>query len=229
MAAKRLNQATLAVTIEVLEKELHKDLKNYETAASENRLQIAETAFELADDRMKRIIKNYEIIIKQSSPTLQVAAPSGSNTPPSTTVTPPMNAMQLQVSSSPMNIAHLLPRIEITKFYGDLYKIRLRPIEKFSRLKLHLTEDAAGAISYLDLTDNSYNKAIDILTGKYNKPRSVKADHYIAITELPRVERQDDFKGQRKLHDKAMGHALNLGSLDQHTAQNEAIMEILWL
>ncbi|XP_032799831.2 uncharacterized protein LOC116936783 [Daphnia magna] len=103
----------------------------------------------------------------------------------------------------------------------------MRPIEKFSRLKVHSTEDAAGAISYLDLTDNNYNKAIDILTGKYNNPRSVKADHYITITELPRVEHQEDFKGLRKLNDKAMGHALNFGSLDQQTAQNEAIMEIL--
>lgn len=42
MAAKRLNQATLTVTTEVLDKELHKDLKNYEDAASENRLQEAE-------------------------------------------------------------------------------------------------------------------------------------------------------------------------------------------
>ncbi|KAK4004197.1 hypothetical protein OUZ56_005939 [Daphnia magna] len=63
MAAKRLNQATLTVTTEVLDKELHKDLKNYEDAASENRLQEAETAFKLADDRMKRLIKNYEITI----------------------------------------------------------------------------------------------------------------------------------------------------------------------
>ncbi|KAK4021288.1 hypothetical protein OUZ56_003207 [Daphnia magna] len=238
MATKRLNQATLAVTIEVLEKKLHKDLKNYETAASENRLQEAETAFELVDDRMKRLIRNYETIIPMlehapeaqqkylvqheefvdrfhkisiegrkrnhmASPILQVAAPSGSNTPPSTTVTPPMNAMQLQVPSTPWNITHLLPRIEITKFDGDLSKCEdwwaifrtlihenpsMRPIEKFSRLKLHLTEDAAGAIS---------------------------------------VEHQEDFKGLWKLHDKAMGHALNLGSLDQQTAQNEAIMEIL--
>ncbi|XP_045022793.1 uncharacterized protein LOC123466637 [Daphnia magna] len=146
-----------------------------------------------------------------ASPILQVAAPSGNNTPPST-ITPPMNAMQLQVPSTPWNIAHLLPRIEITKFDGDLGKWEdwwaifrtlihenpsMRPIEKFSRLKLHLTEDAAGAISYLDLTDNNYIKAIHILTGKYNKPRSVKADHYIAITELPRVEHQEDFKGLR--------------------------------
>ncbi|KZS13527.1 Uncharacterized protein APZ42_021322, partial [Daphnia magna] len=162
MAAKRLNQATLAVTIEDLEKELHKDLKNYETTASENRSQGAETAFEPADDRMKKLIKNYETIIPMldapeaqqkylvqheefvdrfhkisidwqkkkpvekstsiASPTLQVAAPSGSNTPPSTTVTPPMNAMQLQVPSTPWNIEHLLPRIEITKFDGDLCK-----------------------------------------------------------------------------------------------------------
>ncbi|KAK4045642.1 hypothetical protein OUZ56_033365 [Daphnia magna] len=155
MAAKRLNQATLAVTIEVLEKELHKNLKNYETAASENRLQEAETSFELADDRMKRLIRNYETIIpmleqapkfnrkfvdrfhkitidwkkkkpvettSMASPILQVAFASGTNTPPSTTVTPPMNAMQLQVPSTPWNIAHLLPRIEITKFDGDLSK-----------------------------------------------------------------------------------------------------------
>ncbi|KAI9552164.1 hypothetical protein GHT06_022501 [Daphnia sinensis] len=152
--------------------------------------------------------------------TLQLAAPSGSNTPPNTAVSQPMNPMQLQVTLGPMSIAHLLPRIEITKFDGDLHKWKdwwamfctlihedqpMTPIEKFSRLKLHLTEETAG----------------------YNKPRSVKADHCIAITELPRVDRQDDFKGLRKLHDKAIGHALNLGSLDQTTAQNEAIMEIL--
>ncbi|KAK4024163.1 hypothetical protein OUZ56_009550 [Daphnia magna] len=182
MAAKRLNQATLAVTIEVLEKELHKDLKNYETAASENRLQEAETAFELADDRITKqsslcwmppkLNRNTWCSMKirrpMASPILRVAAPSGSNTPPCTNVTPPMNAMQLQVPSTPWNIAHLLPWIEITKFDGDLSKWEdwwaifrtlihenpsMRPIEKFSRLKLHLTEDAAGAISYLDLTD----------------------------------------------------------------------------
>ncbi|XP_057367011.1 uncharacterized protein LOC130688033 [Daphnia carinata] len=103
----------------------------------------------------------------------------------------------------------------------------MRPIEKFSRLKLHITEEAAGAISYLDLTEDNYTKAIEILNGKYNKPRSVKADHYIAITELRKVERQEDHKALRQLHDKAMGHALNLDNLEQPTAQNEAIMEII--
>ncbi|KAI9557211.1 DUF1758 and DUF1759 domain containing protein [Daphnia sinensis] len=176
------------------------------------------------------------------TPKFQVAAPSGNIASPNTAVAQPMIPMQLQVASRPMSVAHLLPRMEITKFDGDLHKWKdwwaifrtlihedqsMRPIEKFSRLKLHLTEEVAGAISYLDLTDNNYGKAIDILTGKYNKPRSVKADHYIAITELPRVERQDDFKRLRKLHNKAMGYALNLGNLDQTTAQNEAIMEIL--
>ncbi|KAI9559514.1 hypothetical protein GHT06_013511 [Daphnia sinensis] len=156
------------------------------------------------------------------TPTLQVAASNGSNTPPNTAVAQPMNLMQLQVSSGPMSVAHLLPRIEITTFDGDLHKWKawwaifrtliheyqsMRPIEKFSRLKFHLTEEAAGVISYLDLTGNNYSRDIDILTGKYNKPGSVKADHYIAITELPRAECQDDFKRLRKLHDKATGHA----------------------
>ncbi|KAK4037543.1 hypothetical protein OUZ56_029575 [Daphnia magna] len=45
------------------QKWLPRGLKNYEDAASGNRLQEAETAFELADDRMKRLIKNYETII----------------------------------------------------------------------------------------------------------------------------------------------------------------------
>ncbi|KAI9560546.1 DUF1758 and DUF1759 domain containing protein [Daphnia sinensis] len=287
MAARKLNEATLAV--DVLENELHKDLKNYEEASRDDRWDDAETAYELADDRMKRLIKNYELIIpllnapeaqqkylvqheefvnrfhkikidwrknkpavqmrSTGTPTLKIAAPNGTIAPPSGNIAPPKTAiaqpmipMQLQVASGPMSVAHILPRIEITKFDGDLHKWKdwweifrtlihedqsMRPIEKFSRLKLHLTEEAAGAISYLDLTDNNYSKAIDILTGKFNKPKSVKADHYIAITELPRVERQDDFKELRKLHDKAMGHALNLGNLDQTSAQNEAIMEIL--
>ncbi|KZS20894.1 Uncharacterized protein APZ42_012299 [Daphnia magna] len=55
----------MVVTIAVLEKELHKDLKNYEDAASEDRLLEAETAFDLADDSMKRFIKNYESVIPQ--------------------------------------------------------------------------------------------------------------------------------------------------------------------
>ncbi|KAI9565134.1 hypothetical protein GHT06_008905 [Daphnia sinensis] len=240
MAARKSNQATLAVTIDVLEKVLHKDLKNYEEASSDNRWDDAETAYELADDRMKRLIKNYELIIplldvpeaqqkylvqheefvnrfhkinidwgknkpagptrSAGTPTLQVAAPSENIAPPNMAVAQPMIPMQLQVASGPTSAAHLLPRIEITKFDGDFHKWKdwwaifrtlihkdhsMRPIEKFSRLKLHLTEEAAGVISYLDLTDNNYGKAIDILTGKCNKPRSVKADHYIAITGLP--------------------------------------------
>ncbi|XP_057369839.1 uncharacterized protein LOC130690968 [Daphnia carinata] len=283
MATKRLNQAAMVMTIDILEKELHKDLKNYDEACDEERLQEAEISFELADDRMKRLITNYQSLIplleaeaqekylqqheefvnrfhkmsidwrrrrpaesrrspQQREPILQVAAQNEEETSPTTKMAPATNALTLQPTPNVMNISHLLPRIEISKFDGDLSKWRdwwaifrtlihenqtMRPIEKFSRLKLHITEEAAGAVSYLDLTEDNYNKAIDILNGKYNKPRSVKADHYIAITELKKVERQEDYKALRQLHDKAMGHALNLGNLEQSTAQNEAIMEII--
>ncbi|KAK4004023.1 hypothetical protein OUZ56_005766 [Daphnia magna] len=57
----------------------------------------------------------------------------------------------------------------------------------------YMSENTAGAISYLDLTEDNYDKAITILNGKCNKPGSAKADHYIAITELPRVDRVEDY------------------------------------
>ncbi|XP_032784646.2 uncharacterized protein LOC116922354 [Daphnia magna] len=78
-----------------------------------------------------------------------------------------------------------------------------------------------------DLTEENNDKEIEILNRKYNRPRSTKTDHYIAITELPRVDRVEDYKATRKLHDQAMGHALNLGHLETASEQNEAISEIV--
>ncbi|KAI9552606.1 hypothetical protein GHT06_020472 [Daphnia sinensis] len=63
MAVKKMNQVTIVVTIEVLEKELTRDLKKDDDAAAEDRLQKAKTALELADDRTKRPNKNYEALI----------------------------------------------------------------------------------------------------------------------------------------------------------------------
>ncbi|XP_045032617.1 uncharacterized protein LOC123474466 [Daphnia magna] len=283
---KQQAQTLTLLTIETLERELHKNLKSYDEACRDNFLEAAETAYELADDRALRLLKHYRDVIPQLDAEMQAryvdkheefvdrhhtmvidwkrrrpTAPSErepsehsensdeEETTPTTTGNVAQatgvqatNTVALQQQQNIMSIAHLLPRIELAKFEGDSNKWRdwwasfrtlihenpsLRPIEKFSRLKMHMSEDAAGAISYLDLTEENYTKAIDILNGKYNRPRSARADHYIAITELPRVERVEDYKAMRKLHDRAMGHALNLGDLEKNSAQNEAISEII--
>ncbi|KAK4007157.1 hypothetical protein OUZ56_012319 [Daphnia magna] len=135
-----------------------------------------------------------------------------------------------------MSITHLLPRTELAKFGEGLvgHFSNAFPRKSFTTThrKIHPVKNAYERKRYwcnlvLGLTEDNYDEAIPILNGKYNKPGSAKADHFIAITELPRVDRVENYKPMRKLHDQAMGHALNLGNLESASAQNEAISEIV--
>lgn len=60
---KQLAQASAILRIEAVEKEIYKNLNSYDEACRDNLMIEAEVAYELARDRMKRVIKRYEVVI----------------------------------------------------------------------------------------------------------------------------------------------------------------------
>ncbi|KZR96607.1 Uncharacterized protein APZ42_008962, partial [Daphnia magna] len=68
---KQQAQTLTLLTIETLERELHKNLKSYDEACRDNLLEAAETAYELADDRALRLLKHYRDVIPQLDAEMQ--------------------------------------------------------------------------------------------------------------------------------------------------------------
>ncbi|GFR06372.1 integrase catalytic domain-containing protein [Trichonephila clavata] len=125
-----------------------------------------------------------------------------------------------------------LPRLNLNKFYGDsstylefygqfenaIYKNNsLSKVEKLIYLKSLVGGGAASAINGLELKDENYNSALEILHSRYgNKDVLIKA-HLGSLLNITPIKTSNDLNALRTMYDKIETQIRNLESLSVDT------------
>ncbi|GBO08570.1 hypothetical protein AVEN_154299-1 [Araneus ventricosus] len=121
-----------------------------------------------------------------------------------------------------------LPRIVLDKFGGDIRKFHefwpsfeaavhdnpsLTRVEKFNYLRSLLIGDAARAISGLNLTNENYDKAVEVLKDRFGQKQAVISAYMNTLLSLQPVRRINDTLGLRNLYDEINNSIRSLESL----------------
>ncbi|XP_064466296.1 uncharacterized protein LOC135377646 [Ornithodoros turicata] len=151
-----------------------------------------------------------------------------------------------RTDSSPSRVPHVqptqnaaacrvrLPKIEISKFSGDLAEWTtfwdqfqssihtnesLHKVDKFRYLQSYLTGKAAAAISGLSLTNENYDTAIDLLKQRFNQRHLIVEEHLNRLLHLPPVVDAGKFVRLRELYDEVQVRVRSLQALDVGTKE----------
>lgn len=89
-------------------------------------------------------------------------------------------------------------------------------IQKFQYLITSLTSAAAKIIESIELTNDNYTVAWNLLTERYDDPRAIKKKHIQCLFAMPRVERESS-SAIRELIDYTMKHLRILKSMELPT------------
>ena len=120
-----------------------------------------------------------------------------------------------------------LPRIEITKFNGELTKWKsfidtfeaaidkssLSDVEKFNYLKGYLQDNALKTIEGLSLTNENYPKALDLLKERYGNVQMIISAHMSELLKLQPITSEEDVSYLRFFYDNIESHVRSLLSL----------------
>ncbi|GBN23486.1 hypothetical protein AVEN_47070-1 [Araneus ventricosus] len=121
-----------------------------------------------------------------------------------------------------------LPRIVLDKFGGDVRKfhefwpsfeaavhdnLSLTIVKKFNYLRSLLIGDAARAISGLTLTNENYDKAVEVLKDRFGQKQAVISAYMNTLLSLQPVRRINDTLGLRNLYDEINNSIRSLESL----------------
>ena len=118
-----------------------------------------------------------------------------------------------------------LPKLELSKFDGDIINWQgfwdqfliaihendsLADIDKFTYLKLFLSDSALQSINGLSLNAINYKGAIEILHERYGNKQELISAHIQKLEKLPRFKSSNDINGLRKMYDQIVVCVRNL-------------------
>lgn len=141
-------------------------------------------------------------------------------------------------SQSYQTASFKLPVIQIHKFDGAFYKWlefrdtyeslihnndRIQPVHKFHYLCSYLEGEAARIISNLEISEDNYDKAWDLLGERYNNKRQLVTNHLNSLFKIEQVRNESD-KSLRYLGDQVTKNLRALNSLGQPTEQWDTII-----
>ncbi len=132
-----------------------------------------------------------------------------------------------------------LPKLDIEKFDGHILKwqsfwdsfdsavnknVKLNNVEKFNYLRSKLSGDASNAISGLQLSNDNYPIALNLLQKRFGDTQAIINAHYIALTELTAATNQV-FR-LRQLHDNLEKHLRSLEAAGQDVTHPQFVAMI---
>ena len=131
------------------------------------------------------------------------------------------------IKKSSTNV-HLL-KLEILKFavepkkwqtFIDLYETvinsssNLNNIKQFNYLKCYLEGDTLHTIAGLTLTNENYNKALDLLKNQYGNLQLIISAHMNELLKSKKITSDKDLTGLCKFFDNIESHVYSLQGLD---------------
>lgn len=124
-------------------------------------------------------------------------------------------------------------KIEEWKRYSETFKAlvhdhtELSNIRKYQYLTASLTGNAAKLIESIDISNENYEVAWDLLKKRYDDPKSIKKKHIHCLFEMPKVERESA-SAIRELVDHTLKHLRVLKAMQVPTdAWNELILYMI--
>lgn len=138
-----------------------------------------------------------------------------------------------QVKLSVIKLPIFDGKIEEWKRYYETFKalvhdhIELSNIRKYQYLTSSLTGNAAKLIESIDITNENYEVAWDLLKKRYDDPKSIKKKHIHCLFEMPKVERESA-SAIRELVDHTLKHFRVLKAMQVPTdAWNDLILYMI--
>jgi len=120
-------------------------------------------------------------------------------------------------------------KVEEWKRYSETFKAlvhdhtELSNIRKYQYLTASLTGNAAKLIESIDISNENYEVAWDLLKKRYDDPKSIKKKHIHCLFEMPKIERESA-SAIRELVDHTLKHLRVLKAMQVPTdAWNELI------
>ena len=124
-------------------------------------------------------------------------------------------------------------KIEEWKRYFETFKAlvhdhtELSNIQKYQYLTSSLTGTAAKLIESIDISNENYEVAWELLKKRYDDPRSIKKKHIHCLFEMPKVERESA-SAIRELVDHTTKHFRVLKAMNLPTdAWNESVLYMI--
>lgn len=143
-------------------------------------------------------------------------------------------------SGENMNITSKLPRMELSKFDGDVLKWyqfwdqfssnvdsrNINEVDKLLYLQSVLEGDAKQAIEGLDTTNTNYSIAVKTLKDRYGKPSAIIDAHYVALYRI-KTARSNQVKDCRQVLNEIERHLRVLSSLGEDVNHNHLRVMIM--
>ena len=143
------------------------------------------------------------------------------------------------VAAQPGGSTLKLPKLEIEKFDGRILKwqefwdsfsaavhnnTRLQNIEKFTHLRSKLCGDALVCISGLQLSNENYQIAVDLLRKRFGDLQTVIDAHYSGLSHLPRSSFQ--VHQLRQTYDSMENHIRSLQAIGENIENRQLVSVI---
>ncbi|XP_053597696.1 uncharacterized protein LOC128668557 [Microplitis demolitor] len=155
--------------------------------------ELEEVAEDEIDNRMS-YVSSFDVETSRARTLIQRLTPTPVNAD---------NSQRAVASVTKPKAAVTLPTIPLPTFDGTVEKWSafynlfatlidqedLPPVKKLNYLRLSLTGKAASAIESLELTDDNYSVALDILKEKYESVRRVTRRHWSLLREYPKLQK----------------------------------------
>ena len=104
--------------------------------------------------------------------------------------------------------------------FKDLYEVAvekredLSDVERFTYLQSFLEGEALRAVEGLEITDENYAQAKEILENRYGNKQLIVNSHMEEMVTIPEVADERDTNGLREMYDKMEVHLRSLRTLD---------------
>ena len=93
---------------------------------------------------------------------------------------------------------------------------RLSNIEKFNYLRSYLTEEALKCIDGLSLTNDNYDKAMELLKKRFGNSQMIISSHMNQLLKTRKIDSDRDLRAIRNFYDEIESHVRSLSSLGIH-------------
>ena len=147
--------------------------------------------------------------------------------------------VNVEASASQVTTNVKLPKLSLTLFNGnptewltfwDSFKStvhehpQLSKVDKLKYLQKSLTEDAAHTIAGLQITNENYDEAIDLLEKRFGNKQIIISRHIESLMVLPKIVSNEDLRGLRALYDRIEAATRSLKSVGVPSSNYSAIL-----
>ena len=101
---------------------------------------------------------------------------------------------------------------------------QLSKVDKFKYLQKSLTGNAAHTIAGLQITNENYDEAIDLLEKRFGNKQIIISRHIESLMDLPKISGNEDLRSLRILYDRIEAATRSLNSIGVPSSNYSAVL-----